>query len=218
MVLEITFPKLMNNTEDITDSSISQGDSFIDIISFISYIDKLKGVIRKNGLHDGSRSENTAEHSWHGAFSALLLAQYANEPVEINKVIQMLLIHDLIEIEAGDTFVYDQKEIMEQEQAEEKAAMNVFGRLPDEQGKALRALWEEFETRETPEAKFAKAMDRFLPLYSNIINKGYSWQPYKVTQSQVKKIGSIIQDGSTKLWDLVEEMLDYAVEEGYLNQ
>lgn len=198
-------------------SSISQGDSFLNIISFISYIDQLKGVIRKNGLHDGSRPENTAEHSWHAAISALLLAQYANESIEINKVIQMLLIHDLIEIEAGDTFVYDQKEVSEQEQAEEKAAMNVFGRLPDEQGKALRALWEEFETRETPEAKFAKAMDRFLPLYSNIINKGYSWQPYKVTQSQVKKIGNIIQDGSTKLWGLAEEMLDNAVDEGYLN-
>jgi putative hydrolase of HD superfamily len=192
-------------------------DSFLDIISFISYIDQLKGVMRKNGLHDGSRSENTAEHSWHAAFSAFLLAQYANQPIEINKVIQMLLIHDLVEIEAGDTFVYDQKEVLEQDQAETKAAMKVFGRLPEEPGRELRALWEEFEARETPEAKFAKAIDRFLPLYSNIINKGYSWQPYSITQSQVKEIASIIQDGSTKLWNLVEEMLDNAVDEGYLN-
>jgi putative hydrolase of HD superfamily len=192
-------------------------DSFLDIISFISYIDQLKGVMRKNGLHDGSRSENTAEHSWHAAFSAFLLAQYANQPIEINKVIQMLLIHDLVEIEAGDTFVYDQKEVLEQDQAEAKAAMKVFGRLPEEPGRELRALWEEFEARETPEAKFAKAIDRFLPLYSNIINKGYSWQPYSITQSQVKEIASIIQDGSTKLWNLVEEMLDNAVDEGYLN-
>jgi putative hydrolase of HD superfamily len=173
--------------------------------------------MRKNGLHDGSRSENTAEHSWHAAFSAFLLAQYANQPIEINKVIQMLLIHDLVEIEAGDTFVYDQKEVLEQDQAEAKAAMKVFGRLPEEPGRELRALWEEFEARETPEAKFAKAIDRFLPLYSNIINKGYSWQPYSITQSQVKEIASIIQDGSTKLWNLVEEMLDNAVDEGYLN-
>lgn len=192
-------------------------DSFLDIISFISYIDQLKGVMRKNGLHDGSRSENTAEHSWHAAFSAFLLAQYANQPIEINKVIQMLLIHDLVEIEAGDTFVYDQKEVLEQDQAEAKAAMKVFGRLPEEPGRELRALWEEFEARETPDAKFAKAIDRFLPLYSNIINKGYSWQPYSITQSQVKEIASIIQDGSTKLWNLVEEMLDNAVDEGYLN-
>jgi len=192
-------------------------DSFLDIISFISYIDQLKGVMRKNGLHDGSRSENTAEHSWHAAFSAFLLAQYANQPIEINKVIQMLLIHDLVEIEAGDTFLYDQKEVLEQDQAEAKAAMKVFGRLPEEPGRELRALWEEFEARETPEAKFAKAIDRFLPLYSNIINKGYSWQPYSITQSQVKEIASIIQDGSTKLWNLVEEMLDNAVDEGYLN-
>jgi putative hydrolase of HD superfamily len=196
---------------------MTEKDSFLDIISFISYIDQLKRVMRKNGLHDGSRSENTAEHSWHAAFSAFLLAQYANQPIQINKVIQMLLIHDLVEIEAGDTFVYDQKEVLEQDQAETKAAMKVFGRLPEEPGRELRALWEEFEARETPEAKFAKAIDRFLPLYSNIINKGYSWQPYSITQSQVKEIASIIQDGSTKLWNLVEEMLDNAVDEGYLN-
>lgn len=211
------FPKLMNDSEDNMDSSIKQRASILDIISFISYIDQLKGVIRKNGLHDGSRRENTAEHSWHAAFSALLLSHYANQPIDINKVIQMLLIHDLIEIEAGDTFVYDQKEVSVQDQAEAEAAMEVFGRLPEEQGNPLSDLWEEFEARETPEAKFAKAIDRFLPLYSNIINKGYSWHPYKVTQSQVKKIGSIIQDGSTELWDLVQEMLDNAVDEGYLN-
>lgn len=191
-------------------------NSFLDIISFISYIDQLKGVIRRNGLHDGSRHENTAEHSWHAAFSALLLSHYSDQPIEINKVIQMLLIHDLIEIEAGDTFVYDQKEVMEQDQAEAKAARNVFGRLPEDQGKTLSDLWEEFEARKTPEAKFAKAIDRFLPLYSNIITKGYSWQPYNVTQSQVKQIASIIQDGSPKLWELVKEMLDDAVEEGFL--
>jgi putative hydrolase of HD superfamily len=129
----------------------------------------------------------------------------------------MLLIHDLVEIEAGDTFVYDQKEVSEQDQAEAKAAMKVFSCLPERPGSELRALWEEFEARETPEAKFAKTIDRFLPLYSNILNKGYSWKPYGVTQSQIKDIASIIQDGSTKLWDLVEEMLDDAVEEGYLS-
>ena len=192
-------------------------EDFLDIISFISYIDQLKQVTRKNGLHDGSRPENTAEHSWHAAFSALLLSHYANQPVDINKVIRMLLVHDLIEIEAGDTFVYDQKEVANQDSAEIKAAEVVFGMLPDNKGYPLKTLWEEFEARETPEAKFAKAIDRFLPLYSNIINKGYSWAPYHVTQTQVKEIASIILDGSTKLWNLVEEMLDCAVDEGYLN-
>lgn len=196
---------------------MTKNDPFPNIISFIGYIDQLKMVIRKNGLHYSSRPENTAEHSWHAAFSALLLSQYANQPIDTNKVIKMLLIHDLIEIEAGDTFVYDQKEVAEQEKSEINAAELVFGRLPDEQGERLKSLWEEFEARETPEAKFAKAIDRFLPLYSNIINKGYSWQPYDVNQSQVREIASIIQDGSTRLWNLVDEMLNNAVDKGYLN-
>jgi len=194
-----------------------ENNSFQETIGFISYIDQLKNVTRKNALHDRSREENTAEHSWHAALSGLLLAPYADQPVDIDKVVKMLLIHDLIEIEAGDTFVYDQKEVTGQDQAETKAAEIVFGKLSDEQGDKLSTLWEEFETRESPEAKFAKAIDRFLPFYSNIINKGYSWQPFNVTQSQVQEVASIIKDGSSKLWELVEEMLDYAVDEGYLN-
>ena len=191
-------------------------DSFFETISFISYIDQLKGIIRKNGLNDGSRPENTAEHSWHAALSALLLSQYSDQPIEINRVIQMLLIHDLVEIEAGDAFVYDKDEVSGQEEAEAKALDLVFGKLPDGQAEVLKTLWNEFEARETPEAKFAKAIDRFLPLYSNFINKGYSWQPYNVTKSQVREVASIIQDGSEQLWAVVEEMLDHAVDEGYL--
>ena len=194
-----------------------ENNSFQETIGFISYIDQLKNVTRKNALHDRSREENTAEHSWHAALSGLLLAPYADQTVDIDKVVKMLLIHDLIEIEAGDTFVYDQQEVTGQDQAETKAAEIVFGKLSDEQGDKLSTLWEEFETRESPEAKFAKAIDRFLPFYSNIINKGYSWQPFNVTQSQVQEVASIIKDGSSKLWELVEEMLDYAVDEGYLN-
>ena len=207
----------MSNPFHKTYLPVKNNNSFLKTISFISYTDGLKEVIRKNGLHDSSRPENTAEHSWHAAFSALLLSQYANQPVDIDKVIKMLLIHDLIEIEAGDTFVYDEHQVSNQDQAEAQAAELVFGRLPEDQGEQLRTLWDEFEARETPEAKFAKAIDRFLPLYSNIINKGYSWHPYNVTQTQVREITSIIQDGSTKLWDLVEEMLENAVDEGYLN-
>jgi putative hydrolase of HD superfamily len=191
-------------------------DSFFETISFIRYIDQLKGIIRKNGLHDGSRPENTAEHSWHAALSALLLSQYSDQPIEINRVIQKLLIHDLVEIEAGDAFVYDKDEVSGQEEAEAKAIDLVFSKLPDGQAEVLKTLWNEFEARETPEAKFAKAIDRFLPLYSNFINKGYSWQPYNVTKSQVREVASIIQDGSKQLWGLVEEMLDNAVDEGYL--
>ncbi|HEY9122197.1 MAG TPA: HD domain-containing protein [Brevefilum sp.] len=191
--------------------------SLLEIIDFISYIDQLKNVIRKNGLHDASREENTAEHSWHAALSALLLAPYADQAVDIDRVIKMLLIHDLVEIEAGDTFVYNREEVAKQGSSEAQAANIILSKLPEQQGEMLQNLWDEFEARETPEAKFAKAIDRFLPLYSNIINHGYSWLPYGVTQNHVREINCIIKDGSTGLWGLVQEMLDEAVQEGYLN-
>ncbi len=194
-----------------------ENQSLQEIIDFISYIDLLKNVIRKNGLHDASREENTAEHSWHAALSALLLAPYADQALDIDKVIKMLLIHDLVEIEVGDTFVYDREEVAKQGPSEAEAADIILSKLPEQQGEILQNLWNEFEARETPEAKFAKAVDRFLPLYSNIINRGYSWLPYGVTQAHVLEIASIIKDGSTGLWELVEDMLDEAVQEGYLN-
>jgi putative hydrolase of HD superfamily len=192
-------------------------DNLTDIIIFVHYIDQLKQVIRKNALHDGSRPENTAEHSWHAALSALLLSEYANQPINVNEVVKMLLVHDLIEIESGDTFLYDQEEVAKQDEAEAKAADVVFGQLPEKQGEELRKLWETFEARETPEAKFAKAIDRLLPLYSNISNQGFSWEPNHVTRSQIIEVADIIQDGSSILWDLVQELLATAVDEGYLN-
>lgn len=200
----------------ITGELLTNDETFQKTIEFVGYIDKLKSIIRQNGLHDDSRAENTAEHSWHAALSAVLLAPYANFPVDIDKVSQMLLIHDLIEIEAGDTFVYDDEAQVLQEQAEQKAAQVVFGQLPPTQGEELQALWEEFEARQTPEAKFAKAVDRFLPLFSNFHNKGYSWRVHNVSQSQVRHICHIIEDGSAILWDLTEKMIDEAVEQGFL--
>lgn len=189
---------------------------FSSLIDFTAYIDQLKSVTRMNGLFDGSRAETTGEHSWHAALSALLLSPYANFPVDVNKVVQMLLIHDLVEIEAGDTFVYDQSKVAQQVQAEEQAADKLFSRLPDAKAKPLRALWEEFEARQSQDAKFAKAIDRFLPLFSNIHNGGFSWGDHGITQGQVRKICQIIQDGSQKLWALADEMITEAVEKGYL--
>lgn len=185
-------------------------------LDFIGYIDQLKNVIRRNALWDGSRPENTAEHSWHAALSAQLLAPYANQPIDVDRVTRMLLIHDLIEIEAGDTFVYDAEGMENQEAAELKAAQIVFGSLPEEQGKPLRALWDEFEERSTPDAKFAKAIDRFMPLYSNYCNGGYSWLAHDVTKAQVVNICIIIQDGSSILWEMAEEMLSESVKKGWL--
>jgi len=125
-----------------------ENQSLQEIIEFISYIDQLKNVIRKNGLHDASREENTAEHSWHAALSALLLAPYADQALDIDKVIKMLLIHDLVEIEAGDTFVYDRKEVAKQGLSEAEAADIILNKLPEQQGEMLQNLWDEFEARD----------------------------------------------------------------------
>lgn len=189
----------------------------LDSVEFIAYIDRLKNVIRVNGLFDGSRYENTAEHSWHAALSALLLAPYANGLVNIDRVIQMLLIHDLIEIEAGDTFVYDPAAMAEQEQIEAQAAEIVFCKMAPEFSAELRALWEEFEARTTPNSKFAKAIDRFLPIFSNIHNGGYSWLPHGVSLAQVQKNIAIIREGSAQLADLANRMVEQAAQDGILS-
>jgi putative hydrolases of HD superfamily len=185
-------------------------------IDFIAYADQLKNVIRRNGLFDGSRRENTAEHSWHAALSAQMLAPFANEPVDADRVTKMLLIHDLIEIEAGDTYAYDVEARLQQEAVEEKAAEVVFGRMPEPKGKELRELWDEFEARETPDAKFAKAIDRFMPLYSNFHNGGFSWSPVKVSKEQIVEVCWIIGEGSQALWALTQKMLDESVSNGWI--
>ena len=182
-------------------------------VDFIGYIDRLKSVTRMNGLHDGSRQENTAEHSWHAALSAVLLAPYANFPVDVDRVVKMLLIHDLIEIEAGDTFVYHPEELAAQEAAEAQAAEVIFQRLPSDQNTLVKSLWEEFEARSTPEAKFAKAIDRFLPIYSNLRNSGFSWRPHGISQSQVRELAETIRAGSTELYQWVDLELKNAVED-----
>ena len=187
-------------------------------IAFIAYIDRLKTVIRANGLFDGSRDENTAEHSWHAAMSAMVLSEYANEAVDMNHVIQMLLVHDLVEIEAGDVPIYDVGTLIAQEEVEAKAAVIIFDQKADVHGERLRALWDEFEARVTPDAKFAKAIDRFLPFFSNFFNKGYSWLPYDVSVDQVQNSIALIRDGSTRLADLVEAMVEIAVQDGFLSK
>jgi putative hydrolases of HD superfamily len=186
-------------------------------IAFIAYIDGLKNVIRVNRLFDGSREENTAEHSWHAALSALILAPYADERVDIDRVIRMLLIHDLIEIEAGDTFAYDRPDVLaRQEQLEIDAAQVVFGKMRSPLREELRALWDEFEARVTPESKFAKAIDRFMPIYSNIHNGGEIWLKHGVSVQQVRQNIAIVREGSTQLADQAEEMVAKAAREGVL--
>jgi putative hydrolase of HD superfamily len=191
-------------------------DSFQQAVDFIAYADQLKRVIRRNGLFDGSRCENTAEHSWHAALSAQVLAPFANEQVDADRVTKMLLIHDLIEIEAGDTYAYDIEARAKQEAVEAEAAEIVFDRMPKPKSMELRAVWDEFEARETPNAKFAKAIDRFMPLYSNYSNGGFSWSTDKISKEQIVEVCWIIQEGSQALWTLTERMLDDAVRKGWI--
>lgn len=176
-------------------------------IEFIAEIDRLKGILRRNTLIDGSRRENTAEHSWHISMLAIVLSEYANEPIDVLHVVKMLLIHDVVEIDAGDTFCYDDEAGMDKEEREQLAADRLFGMLPDDQAREFRALWDEFEAAETPEAKFANALDRVQPVLLNYRTGGGTWKEFNVTIEQIMKRNSPIARGSTVLWERAEAMI-----------
>ena len=187
-------------------------------LEFIREIDKAKTVLRRSVLLDRSRRENDAEHSWHLAVMAILLVEYANEPVDLLKVVKMLLIHDLVEIDAGDTYAYDAKGHEDKYEREQRAADRIFGLLPQEQGEELRRLWEEFEERRTPEARFAAAMDRLQPVMLNYLTEGVVWRQHGVTSEQVIARNRHIAEGSEVLWEVAAEYIQDAVRKGYLAQ
>jgi len=195
---------------------MNQASKLESTLSLVKELDKLKQVVRRNYLLDASRSENTAEHSWHAALSALLLQEFANEPVDINKVVRMLLIHDVVEIEAGDTYLYDTAAEDGQAERELAAAHNIFSMLPGEEGDQYLQLWLEFENRETPESKFAKAIDRFMPMLANYESGGKSWLENKVSRARILEINKIVADGSEALWQLVLTLSADAFEKGWL--
>ena len=187
-------------------------------IAFLVEIDQLKNVVRQNLIADGSRQENTAEHSWHLAMCALILAEYANEPIDVARVVNMLLVHDLVEIDAGDLFVYGTAEQMAaQEVNEQAAAQRIFGMLPVDQSARLRAVWEEFEAKETPESKFAKAVDRVQPMLLNLASGGGSWERHGITADQpLALINRTVPPGSTVLAEYAREVIRVSVEVGAL--
>lgn len=186
-------------------------------LALIVEIDQLKAVLRKTRVKsDGSRLENSAEHSWQVALMALLLQEHANEAVDVAKVVKMLLIHDVVEIDAGDTFVYDLDAAKQQHDKELKAAERLFGILPDDQRKELLALWLEFEAGETAEARYGKALDRMLPMLLNYHNEGQSWKEHGISVEQALTVNRKIEKGSTLLWQKVQAMLAEAVEKGWL--
>ncbi|RYD17897.1 MAG: HD domain-containing protein [Verrucomicrobiaceae bacterium] len=183
---------------------------------FILEVEKLKQVLRRTHLLDTSRRENDAEHTWELALMAMLLHEHSNEPVNLLHVIKMLLIHDIVEIDAGDTFTYDTAALADQEEREKRAADRLFGILPQDQAGELRALWDEFEARATPEARFARAMDRLQPLLHNFFTSGGTWHTPGVVRDDVLDRKSIIADASDLLWETAQRLIGEGVERGFL--
>jgi len=175
-------------------------------LGFLREIDRLKTVVRQSPLLDQSRKENSAEHSWHLAMYALLLNEYACGPVNTNRVIQMLLLHDVVEIDVGDFPIHGQPSSELQAELESRAAARLFGLLPQQQGNELLTLWQEFECAETEDAKFAKALDRFQPLLANVFTGGGTWTENGVSLEQVfSRYGPVIKRGAPRLWNLCEQ-------------
>lgn len=193
-------------------------ESLLQQINFIKEIDKVKYIQRKTKLFHSDRNENDAEHSWHLALMAIVLAEHSNVSVDLLKVIKMVLIHDIVEIDAGDTFIYDTQKNHSNTEEERLAANRIFGILPTKQAEELIAIWEEFEAGETDEAKFAKAMDRLEPLLQNTSNDGGTWKEFGVTFEKVHQKKSVIQEGSNTIWNFAEQLIHESVEKGILKK
>ncbi|MBM1632062.1 HD domain-containing protein [Sulfitobacter mediterraneus] len=177
-------------------------------IAFLNEADKLKNTIRATELCDNSRYENSAEHSWHLTLYALVLADQAGPDVDLNLVIKMLILHDLVEIDAGDNPIFGDHDIAQMEALEQAAADRIFGLLPDDLRDELRAIWEEFEAAQSPSAQFAKSLDRFQPPMQNLQSGGGSWTEFNVTQDQIaERVGSKIAIGAPRLWDYAKQRI-----------
>lgn len=185
-------------------------------IRFALEVDRLKSVLRRTRLVDGSRHENSAEHSWHLAILAMVLADAADAEVDQGRVLRMLLVHDIIEVDAGDTFAFDTVGYLDKEERERAAADRLFGLLPDDQRDDLRALWEEFEAERTPDACFAVALDRFQPLLLNFYGGGGSWREHGITRAQVLRRMAPIEHGASALWPFVLDVIARACAEGWI--
>lgn len=186
-------------------------------LALLIELDQLKSVLRRTRVKSADRRlENSGEHSWHVALMAVLMQEHANAPIDIARVMKMLLIHDVVEIDAGDTFVYDVAASKEQEEKELKAAQRLFGMLPSDQGDELFSLWTEFEAAQSDDAKYAKALDRLIPMLLNYHNDGQSWKEHGVTREQALTINKRIEFGSVTLWDKAKELIEEATEKGWL--
>ncbi|UPZ15575.1 HD domain-containing protein [Flavobacterium humidisoli] len=190
----------------------------LDQIAFIKEIDKVKYIQRKTKLFNSDRCENDAEHSWHLALMAIVLAEHSNEQIDVLKVVKMVLIHDIVEIDAGDVFMYDTVKNHDNTDEERLAANRIFGLLPEKQAEELITIWEEFEAGETNEAKFARSMDRLEPLLQNTSNDGGTWKEFGVKYDKVYEKKSVIKNGSESLWNYAEGLINESVEKGILEK
>lgn len=178
-------------------------------LAFLTEADKLKSVLRGTTLCDGSRRENSGEHSWHIALYALVMAEHAHRPINVDRVIKMLLVHDIVEIDAGDNPIHGDHDPAEQDQIEQTAADRIFGLLPDDQARMFRALWDEFEAAESDDAIFAKSIDRVQPVVSNLETGGGTWPHYNVTAAQLQsRVGVKVEKGAPALWTALKVRID----------
>jgi putative hydrolase of HD superfamily len=185
-------------------------------LRFVLEADALKRIDRRSSITGGTRLENSAEHSWHLALMALVLAPYARGSIDVGRVVAMVLVHDLVEIDAGDTFVYDDAARTAKEAAERVAADRLFGMYP--RADALRACWEEFEAAETADARFARALDRLQPLLLNHANRGEPWRRHGITADRVRAVNRVIDAASQDLWNAAQSLIDDAVAQGWLTE
>jgi putative hydrolase of HD superfamily len=185
-------------------------------LDFLMEIDRLKGVLRRSYILGGERLENSAEHSWHVALAAMVLAEHAPQDVDLPRIVCMLLVHDLVEIDAGDTFAYDETGRADQSERELKAAERLFHQLPADQRMTFHSLWHEFEAARSPEGLFANAIDRLLPVLHNLMVEGRSWREHGVTSEQVLERGIIAREGAPALWEEIQKVISESVQKGWL--
>jgi len=197
--------------------TVVDADRLARQLAFMIECDRLKSVVRQTLNADARRQENSAEHSWAVCLFAMTLAEHSNVPIDVARVIRMLLVHDVVEIDAGDTFAYDTAGLADQHEREARAADRLFGLLPPDQAAEFRALWEEFEAQETPEARFAMTVDRLQPMLLNCLTEGAAWRRHGVTHAQVLQRNARMASGSVALWEHMRARLEDAVRRGFLS-
>ncbi len=210
----VTIRSYFNNLDG---DLLMRNERLMKQIQFITEIDRLKQIFRQNVVIGTTRNENDAEHSWHMAAMAILLSEYsADRNLDMLKVLKLILIHDLVEIDAGDTFCYDEKGYEDKAEREMQAANRLFNVLPEDQAEEIYMLWREFEDLKTPEAKFAACLDRLQPLILNYNTNGHTWQKPGVTSEKVIKRNSMLEQYAPELWSLAKEIIELSIEKGIL--